>query len=284
VARPLDSGPYRYVWVDALTQKVREAGRVVNVSVVIATAVNSEGRREILGLDIGLVAVPATLGFSHLLDASEGRHTVAHSGVVTTQEFLPAVLVTAIVPFAHELGVLEHGTLPRIGRNEPSREPRGLHKEPAVEVGVIGDDRPPLDGLLNHVSNVTIEGHALEHRHRDPVNRSDLAWDVLLLCGLDETVEENAPVRVDHPDLDHLVVIGEASRFRVENDISVGLIQHRPRPVDGLSLVDVVGVAGHGRASESRRVEIPHQSLPCPRDNLGLPRRKPLQNKGFAPL
>ena len=53
LTRPLDCGPYRYVWVDALTQKVREAGRIVNVSVVIATAVNREGRREILGLDIG---------------------------------------------------------------------------------------------------------------------------------------------------------------------------------------------------------------------------------------
>jgi putative transposase len=53
LTRPLDGGPYRYLWVDALTQKVRESGRIVNVSVVIATAVNSEGRREILGLDIG---------------------------------------------------------------------------------------------------------------------------------------------------------------------------------------------------------------------------------------
>jgi putative transposase len=50
--RPLDGGPYRYLWIDALTQKVREAGRVVNVSAVIATAVNGEGRREIVGFDI----------------------------------------------------------------------------------------------------------------------------------------------------------------------------------------------------------------------------------------
>jgi transposase-like protein len=49
--RPLE-GDYRYLWIDALTQKVREGGRVVNVSVVIATAVNSEGRREIIGFDI----------------------------------------------------------------------------------------------------------------------------------------------------------------------------------------------------------------------------------------
>ena len=50
--RPLDAGPYRYLWIDALTQKVREGGRVVNVSAVIATAVNVEGRREIVGFDI----------------------------------------------------------------------------------------------------------------------------------------------------------------------------------------------------------------------------------------
>jgi len=50
--RPLDGGPYRYVWIDALTQKVREGGRVVNVSAVIATAVNAEGRREIVGFDV----------------------------------------------------------------------------------------------------------------------------------------------------------------------------------------------------------------------------------------
>ena len=51
--RPLDGGPYRYLWLDALTQQVREAGRIVNVSVVVATAVNAEGRREIVGMDVG---------------------------------------------------------------------------------------------------------------------------------------------------------------------------------------------------------------------------------------
>jgi putative transposase len=50
--RPLDQGPYRYLWIDALTQRVREGGRVVNVAAVIATAVNAEGNREIVGFDI----------------------------------------------------------------------------------------------------------------------------------------------------------------------------------------------------------------------------------------
>ena len=39
--------------MDALTQKVREDGRIVNVSVVVATAVNGEGKREIIGMDVG---------------------------------------------------------------------------------------------------------------------------------------------------------------------------------------------------------------------------------------
>ena len=50
--RPLDGGPYTYLWLDALTQKVREGGRIVNVACVVATGVNAEGSREILGLDL----------------------------------------------------------------------------------------------------------------------------------------------------------------------------------------------------------------------------------------
>jgi putative transposase len=50
--RPLDADPYTFVWVDALTVKVREDGRVVNVHALIATGVNADGHREILGLDV----------------------------------------------------------------------------------------------------------------------------------------------------------------------------------------------------------------------------------------
>ena len=53
LGRPLDGGPCPYVWLDALTQKVREGGRIVNVSVVVATGVNAQGQREILGMDVG---------------------------------------------------------------------------------------------------------------------------------------------------------------------------------------------------------------------------------------
>ena len=53
LGRPLDGGPYPYVWLDALTQKVREGGRIVNVSVAVATGVNAHGQRKILGMDVG---------------------------------------------------------------------------------------------------------------------------------------------------------------------------------------------------------------------------------------
>ena len=51
-SRPLDAGPYTYVWIDALMQRCREGGRVVNVATAIATGVNADGHREILGVDV----------------------------------------------------------------------------------------------------------------------------------------------------------------------------------------------------------------------------------------
>jgi putative transposase len=50
--RPLDTGPYTFVAADALVLKVREGGRVVNVHALVATGVNADGHREILGLQV----------------------------------------------------------------------------------------------------------------------------------------------------------------------------------------------------------------------------------------
>jgi transposase-like protein len=51
--RPLgDAGPFTFVAADALTMKVREAGRVVNAVVLVATGVNGDGRREVLGVKV----------------------------------------------------------------------------------------------------------------------------------------------------------------------------------------------------------------------------------------
>src|SRR3569833_1977741 len=50
--RPIE-GAWRYLWLDATYLKVREGGRIVSVAAIIAVAVNTKGRREIIGLGIG---------------------------------------------------------------------------------------------------------------------------------------------------------------------------------------------------------------------------------------
>lgn len=50
--RPIE-GDWPYLWVDATYVKVRQAGRIVSVAVIVAVGVNTDGRREILGMDIG---------------------------------------------------------------------------------------------------------------------------------------------------------------------------------------------------------------------------------------
>ena len=50
--RPLE-GDWPYLWLDATYVKVREAGRIVSKAVIVAVAVNTDGRREVLGIAIG---------------------------------------------------------------------------------------------------------------------------------------------------------------------------------------------------------------------------------------
>ena len=52
LARPIDGeGPY--LWLDATSVRVREAGRIVSVAAIIAVGVNGDGRREVLGVATG---------------------------------------------------------------------------------------------------------------------------------------------------------------------------------------------------------------------------------------
>lgn len=50
--RPIE-GDWPYLWIDATYVKVRQNGRIVSVAVIVAVGVNSDGRREVLGMDIG---------------------------------------------------------------------------------------------------------------------------------------------------------------------------------------------------------------------------------------
>ncbi len=87
--RPLSqTGPFTFVAADALTMKVRENGRVVNAVVLVATGVNADGHREVLGLKVATSETAAAWNtfFADLL--ARGLHGVklitsdAHTGLV----------------------------------------------------------------------------------------------------------------------------------------------------------------------------------------------------------
>lgn len=50
--RPIE-GEWPYIWIDATYLKVRRGGRIVSVAVIIAVGVNTDGRREVLGMEVG---------------------------------------------------------------------------------------------------------------------------------------------------------------------------------------------------------------------------------------
>jgi transposase-like protein len=52
IQRPIE-GTWPYLWIDATYVKVREGGRIISVAVIIAVAVNTDGRREVLGMEVG---------------------------------------------------------------------------------------------------------------------------------------------------------------------------------------------------------------------------------------
>jgi putative transposase len=130
--RPLDSSPYPFLMLDALQVKVREAGRIVNVCVVHATAVNREGYRESLGLDIvtvedgaawvaflrGLVA--RGLGGVQLVTSD------AHAGLVDA--------IRSVLPGASWQRCRTH-----FMRNLLSRVPRSMQRAVATTVRTIFD-------------------------------------------------------------------------------------------------------------------------------------------------
>src|SRR2546423_5500423 len=51
--RPIE-GDWPYLWIDATYLKVRRGGRIVSVAVIIAVGVNTDGRREVLGMEVGM--------------------------------------------------------------------------------------------------------------------------------------------------------------------------------------------------------------------------------------
>ena len=87
--RPLgEAGPFVFVAADALTMKVRENGRVVNAVVLVATGVNNDGHREVLGIKVATSETGAAWNAFFADLVARGLHGVklvtsdAHSGLV----------------------------------------------------------------------------------------------------------------------------------------------------------------------------------------------------------
>src|SRR3954447_31496 len=52
LSRPIE-GDWPYLWLDATYVKVRQNHRIVSIAVIVAVAVNTDGRREVLGMTTG---------------------------------------------------------------------------------------------------------------------------------------------------------------------------------------------------------------------------------------
>jgi putative transposase len=112
--RPLDSGPYVDLWIDAQTQRCRDGGRVVNVATVTAIGVNTEGYREVLGCDV--------------ITSEDGAGWTADAGAL---DLRPAFGRGGLGP-ARPGGRAAPGPLPRRRRapDRRRRRPPRLHRLP----------------------------------------------------------------------------------------------------------------------------------------------------------
>jgi putative transposase len=77
--RPLE-GDWPYVWLDATYVKVRRNHRIVSVAVIVAVGVNTDGRREVLGMDIGRVSAQAAPARPAWREARRLRRPRGHQG------------------------------------------------------------------------------------------------------------------------------------------------------------------------------------------------------------
>ena len=127
--RPLDAGPYTFVAADALTMKVREGGRVIKIAVMVATGVNADGFREILGVATSTARVRGRL--EHLLQGPRRPR-----------------------PVRGRAGHLRRAHRPgRRDRGEPARRvlatvPHPLHRQPDVRVSQARLGRGQGDAAL----------------------------------------------------------------------------------------------------------------------------------------
>jgi putative transposase len=129
-SRPLDAGPYTYLWVDALVQRVREHGRVQNVAVVLATGVNAEGKREVLGVDV--ITVEDGAGWTAFLRGLVARGLAGVQLVVSDAHEGLKAAIAAVLPGATWQRCRTHAM-----RNLMSKVPRSAQPVVATLVRTV---------------------------------------------------------------------------------------------------------------------------------------------------
>ena len=126
--RRLDEHRYPYVWLDAKVEKVREGGRILQMAILVAIAVNERGEREILGCEVGTGETGAVwTGFLRSLVA-RGLHGVRlvisdnHAGLVKAidEQLLGAAWQRSSVPDPH------HARRPRARAQDGAGHGRGV--------------------------------------------------------------------------------------------------------------------------------------------------------------
>jgi putative transposase len=151
--RPL-TGEWPYLWLDATYLKVRQGGRIVSVAAIIAVAVNTGGRREIIGLAIGpSEAEPFWMEFLRSLKGRglDGVKLVisdAHTGLKAAI----ARIFDATWQRCRVHTIRTQSTVRLIGRAAPARRWAAQRDDMAdLQAALVHDDAlddEPQDGLL----------------------------------------------------------------------------------------------------------------------------------------
>lgn len=144
--RPLE-GAWPYLWLDATYLKVREGGRIVSVAAIIAMAVNTDGRREIIGLHIGpSEAEPFWAGF--LKDLVRRGLKGVKLVISDAHEGLKAAIRRVI-------GATWQRCRVHFARNALAHVPRGQHDmvAAAIRQAFIQPDRKSAGETWRHVAD-----------------------------------------------------------------------------------------------------------------------------------
>jgi hypothetical protein len=161
--RPLDAGPYTFVWVDALTQKVREGGRIINVHALIAVGVNADGQREILGIDVATAEDSAGWLAFH-------RHPLQHEA--------PGQRPGAyLLPSPHRNDAPGACQMMRTGSGMPPASRVGAYATTRITVTLPTEQVAELRKLKDNVSGYVAKAYPRILGTYSPANRTEL-WGV----------------------------------------------------------------------------------------------------------